>query len=139
MKDKICYTLKELSIPPHLLGFNYLVVAIEMVREDHSLLHAVTKELYPAIAEKYNTTGSRVERAMRNAIDWCFDNSTPELIKSVFGNTVNMHSGKVVNTHFIAVIVEILDNEPNHPIFVGSQFEGKGMRRASAKVARRFA
>lgn len=132
MKDKICYTLKELGVPPHLLGFDYLVEAIELVHLNHDLLHAITKELYPAIAERHHTTGSKVERAIRNAIEMGFDNSTPELLKSVFGNTINMHSGKVANSHFIATITEVLDNEPNHPIFDGSIFEGEGSRNSSA-------
>ena len=139
MKDKICYMLKELSIPPHLNGFDYLIEAIEMVYNDPSTLHAITKELYPNIAKSHGSTKSMVERNIRHAVEWCFDNSTPELLKDVFGNTVNMTSGKVTNGHFIATVVEILKYEPNHPIFDGSQFEGNGRRKVSVRHSGRFA
>lgn len=123
MKDKICYMLKELSVPPHLIGFEYIIDAVEIVLNNHDVLNAVTKELYPAIAKKHNSTGSRVERAIRNAVEHSFDNAPTDVLRSVFGNTINMHTGKVVNTHFIAIVAEVLEHEPNHPIFDGSRFE----------------
>ena len=79
-----------------------------MVIEEMSLLGAVTKELYPSIAGKYNTTPSRVERAIRHAIELAWDRGNVEVINRFFGYTVHMDRGKPTNSEFIAMIADKL-------------------------------
>ena len=122
---KVAYLLRELGIPPHVVGYDYLVEAIKLGLEDHKILHRITKGLYIDIAKKYETTTSRVERAMRHAIIFAFDNGDSELLHSIFGNTISRNTGKVTNQHFIAAIVTILESEPNHPIFKGSVYAAR--------------
>lgn len=103
-------TLLDVGINPGLLGWDYLKVGIEMVYNDREYLRSITGKLYPNIAKEVDSTTSRVERAIRHAIESAFNNMTEDTRKKYFGNVVSMNSGKVTNTTFIAVIVERIQN-----------------------------
>ena len=103
--DVILDVLRDIGIQNHLLGYDYLVTAIEFVHSDRTLLHAITKELYPAIAKMHATTASKAERAMRHAIDVAFDYDVCMNVERVLGNIVNPHTGKIANSQFIAACV----------------------------------
>lgn len=103
-------TLLDVGINPGLLGWDYLKVGVEMVYNDREYLRNMTGKLYPDIAKEVDSTTSRVERAIRHAIESAFNNMTEDTRKRYFGNVVSMNSGKVTNTTFIAVIVERIQN-----------------------------
>ena len=100
--------IHEVGVPAHIKGYQYLRNAITMVVEDMDLLGAVTKELYPAIAKLNNTTPSRVERAIRHAIEVAWNRGKIETINALFGYTVHNDKGKPTNSEFIAIIADKL-------------------------------
>ena len=100
--------MHQMGVPAHVRGYQYIRDAILMVVEEMSLLGAVTKELYPAIAEKYDTTPSRVERAIRHAIELAWDRGNVELMNKFFGYTIDMDRGKPTNSEFIAMVADRL-------------------------------
>lgn len=100
--------IHEVGVPAHIKGYHYIRQAITMVVEDIDLLGAVTKELYPAIAKKNNTTPSRVERAIRHAIEVAWNRGKLETINKLFGYTVHNDKGKPTNSEFIAIIADKL-------------------------------
>lgn len=100
--------IHEMGVPAHIKGYQYLRDSILLVIEEVSLLGAVTKELYPAIAEKYNTTPSRVERAIRHAIELAWDRGNVEMMNKFFGYTINLERGKPTNSEFIAMVADKL-------------------------------
>ncbi|GAW92305.1 sporulation transcription factor Spo0A [Calderihabitans maritimus] len=100
--------IHQMGVPAHIKGYQYLRDAILMVIEEVNLLGAVTKELYPMIAEKYNTTPSRVERAIRHAIELAWDRGNVEMMNKFFGYTINVERGKPTNSEFIAMIADKL-------------------------------
>lgn len=100
--------IQQMGMPAHLKGYQYLRDAIILVVEEMNLMGAVTKELYPMIAEKYNTTPSRVERAIRHAIELAWDRGNIEMINKFFGYTINMDRGKPTNSEFIAMVADRL-------------------------------
>lgn len=100
--------IHQMGVPAHIKGYQYLRDAIMMVVEEVNLLGAVTKELYPMIATKYNTTPSRVERAIRHAIELAWERGNPEMINRFFGYTINVERGKPTNSEFIAMIADKL-------------------------------
>lgn len=100
--------IHEIGIPAHIKGYNYLREAILLVIEEVDLLGAVTKALYPRIAEKYETTSSRVERAIRHAIEVAWSRNNLETIKRFFGYTINTERGKPTNSEFIALVADRL-------------------------------
>ena len=104
-------TLLDVGINPGLLGYDYLKVGVEMVYNDREYLRNMTGKLYPDIAKEVDSTTSRVERAIRHAIESAFNNMAEDTRKKYFGNVVSMNSGKVTNTTFIAVIVERIQSE----------------------------
>lgn len=108
LEAKVSNAIREIGVPAHIKGYMYLREAIIMVVERVDLLSAVTKELYPAIASKYKTTASRVERAIRHAIEVAWTRGNVDLINSVFGHTVNPERGKPTNSEFIALIADKL-------------------------------
>ena len=103
--DMIFDLLKELGMPPHLLGYGYTICAIKLAMDDHTYLRQITDRLYPEIASRYNTTPSRVERAMRHAIECVFDRGDMKQITRVFGNTMSIKRGKLTNREFISFCV----------------------------------
>jgi len=100
--------IHEVGVPAHIKGYQYLRDAITMVISDMDLLSAVTKELYPAIAQLNNTTPSRVERAIRHAIEVAWNRGKIETINNLFGYTVHNDKGKPTNSEFIAIIADKL-------------------------------
>ena len=100
--------IHEMGVPAHIKGYHYLRDAIIMVIGEVSLLGAVTKELYPKIAEKFQTTPSRVERAIRHAIELAWDRGNVEMMIKYFGYTINLERGKPTNSEFIAMVADKL-------------------------------
>lgn len=108
LETEITNIIHEVGVPAHIKGYMYLREAITMVVNDMELLSAVTKELYPSIAKKYNTTASRVERAIRHAIEVAWGRGQLEAINKLFGYTVHNDKGKPTNSEFIAIIADKL-------------------------------
>ncbi len=100
--------IHEMGVPAHIKGYHYLRDAILMVIDDIGLLGAVTKELYPMIAQKYQTTSSRVERAIRHAIELAWDRGNIDMMTKFFGYTINLERGKPTNSEFIAMVADKL-------------------------------
>ena len=108
LETEIKSIIHEIGVPAHIKGYMYLREAITMVVNDMELLSAVTKELYPSIAKKYNTTASRVERAIRHAIEVAWGRGQVDAINKLFGYTVHNEKGKPTNSEFIAIIADKL-------------------------------
>lgn len=108
IEAKITNIIHEIGVPAHIKGYLYLREAIGMVIENIELLSAVTKELYPNIAKKYNTTPSRVERAIRHAIEVAWSRGKVDTINNLFGYTVHTDKGKPTNSEFIAMVADKL-------------------------------
>lgn len=108
LETEITSIIHEIGVPAHIKGYMYLREAITMVVNDMELLSAVTKELYPSIAKKFNTTASRVERAIRHAIEVAWGRGQIEAINKLFGYTVHNDKGKPTNSEFIAIIADKL-------------------------------
>ncbi|AYC29534.1 sporulation transcription factor Spo0A [Paenisporosarcina cavernae] len=102
----ITAVIKEIGVPAHIKGYSYLREAIHMVYVDIELLGSVTKVLYPDIASKFNTTPSRVERAIRHAIEVAWNRGNYESISKMFGYTVHHLKSKPTNSEFIAMIAD---------------------------------
>ena len=106
LDSTITSIIKEIGIPAHIKGYSYLREAIQMVYYDIELLGSVTKILYPEIAKKFSTTPSRVERAIRHAIEVAWNRGSYENISEVFGYTVHHMKSKPTNSEFIAMIAD---------------------------------
>jgi len=100
--------IHEIGVPAHIKGYQYLRDAITMVYNNIEILGAITKTLYPAIAEKYKTTPSRVERAIRHAIEVAWTRGNIDSISHLFGYTVNVSKSKPTNSEFIAMVADKL-------------------------------
>ncbi len=98
--------IHEIGVPAHIKGYQYLREAIMMSVEDVEMLGSITKILYPTIAAKYQTTPSRVERAIRHAIEVAWSRGKMETLDSLFGYTINTGKGKPTNSEFIALIAD---------------------------------
>ncbi len=103
--------IREIGIPAHIKGYQYLRDAIMMIANEIELLGAVTKVLYPMIADKYSTTPSRVERAIRHAIEVAWNRGNMDMINRIFGYTVKLEKGKPTNSEFMAMIADKLRME----------------------------
>lgn len=103
--------LKKTGVPNHIKGYEYLGEAIELVVKDRDQIHLITKSLYPSIAKKFKTTPTRVERAIRHAIETSFSHLTPDLMYELFGNTISFYTGRPTNSHFIAVLSDLIRGE----------------------------
>jgi len=100
--------IHEIGVPAHIKGYQYLREAIMMCVKDMEMLNSITKLLYPTIAERYQTTPSRVERAIRHAIEVAWNRGRMETLEALFGYTVNIGKGKPTNSEFIALITDRL-------------------------------
>lgn len=100
--------IHRLGVPAHIKGYHYLRTAILEAVENRHLMDCVTKQLYPSVAKKYDTTSSRVERAIRHAIEIAWDRGNVEVINSFFGYTVDTYRGKPTNSEFIALVTDKL-------------------------------
>ncbi len=108
LEVEVTNIMHEIGVPAHIKGYQYLRDAIMMVVNDLDVINSITKQLYPAIAKDYNTTPSRVERAIRHAIEVAWNRGRIEAINSIFGYTINMGKGKPTNSEFIAMIADKL-------------------------------
>jgi len=108
LETSITSVIHEIGVPAHIKGYLYLREAISMVYNDIELLGSITKVLYPDIAKKFNTTASRVERAIRHAIEVAWSRGNIESISSLFGYTVSMSKAKPTNSEFIAMVADKL-------------------------------
>ncbi len=100
--------IHEIGVPAHIKGYQYLREAIILTVNDMDVINAVTKVLYPAVARKFSTTPSRVERAIRHAIEVAWDRGDLETLQKFFGYTVSNIKGKPTNSEFIAMIADCL-------------------------------
>ncbi len=100
--------IHEVGVPAHIKGYQYLREAIMMVVNDIDIINQITKQLYPEIALKYTTTPSRVERAIRHAIEVAWGRGQTDVVESIFGYTVSAAKGKPTNSEFIAMIADKL-------------------------------
>lgn len=98
--------IHEIGVPAHIKGYQYLREAIMMSVEDPDMLGSITKVLYPTIAKKNQTTASRVERAIRHAIEVAWNRGRMETLDAMFGYTINTGKGKPTNSEFIALIAD---------------------------------
>ena len=106
VKKLIAMYLREMGMPTHLSGYRYVSHTIAVCIYYPEKIHAVTKELYPETGKKFGTTSSRVERAIRNAVEVSWKRGNIEAITKIFGNTVSDRRGKPTNSEFIAMIAE---------------------------------
>lgn len=100
--------IHEIGVPAHIKGYQYLREAIMMVVQDIDIINQITKQLYPEISEKYHTTPSRVERAIRHAIEVAWARGKNEAVENIFGYTISAAKGKPTNSEFIAMIADKL-------------------------------
>lgn len=100
--------MHQLGVPAHIKGYRYLREAIIMTIENNDLMNSVTKVLYPTVAKKFKTTPSRVERAIRHAIEVAWDRGDVDVLSSYFGYTIQNSRGKPTNSEFIAMISDKL-------------------------------
>lgn len=100
--------LHQIGVPAHIKGYHYLRDSIMMSVKHPEIINAVTKELYPSVAKKYETTSSRVERAIRHAIEVAWDRGDVDVLNSYFGYTIHNSRGKPTNSEFIAMISDRL-------------------------------
>ena len=100
--------IHEVGVPAHIKGYQYLREAIMMVVQDIEVINQITKSLYPQIANKYKTTPSRVERAIRHAIEVAWGRGQTDIVENIFGYTISATKGKPTNSEFIAMIADKL-------------------------------
>lgn len=100
--------LHELGVPSHIKGYNFIREGINLIYNDPNLSSAITKELYPIIAKKFDTTPSRVERAIRHAIEVSWNRANWELMEEVFGYSVDIDKAKATNSEFIVTLADKL-------------------------------
>lgn len=100
--------IHEVGVPAHIKGYQYLREAIMMVVNNIDIINQITKQLYPDIAVKYHTTPSRVERAIRHAIEVAWNRGQPDVVENIFGYTISAAKGKPTNSEFIAMIADKL-------------------------------
>lgn len=100
--------MRQIGVPAHIKGYQYLRTAIKLSVNDSEMLGSVTKLLYPTVAKMYNTTASRVERAIRHAIEVAWDRGDVDVLSSYFGYTIQSQRGKPTNSEFIAMIADKL-------------------------------
>ena len=96
----------QIGVPAHIKGYHYLREAIMMAIKDIDIINSITKQLYPSVAKKYETTASRVERAIRHAIEVAWDRGDVDILNSYFGYTIHNGRGKPTNSEFIAMIAD---------------------------------
>lgn len=108
MEVRITEILHQIGVPAHIKGYHYLRESIMMSVEDPDIINAVTKQLYPSVAKRFSTTSSRVERAIRHAIEVAWDRGDVDVLNSYFGYTIHNGRGKPTNSEFIAMISDKL-------------------------------
>ena len=114
LKVDITNLLHSLGIPSHIKGYNYIRDSIEMLITDNNLVGSMTKEIYPNIAHSYDTTSSRVERAIRHAIEVSWMRGDYNLMEELFGNSIDFDRSKPTNSEFIATLADRLKLQKNY-------------------------
>ena len=108
LEIQVTEILHQIGVPAHIKGYHYLRDSIIMAIETPDIINAVTKRLYPSVAKRYDTTASRVERAIRHAIEVAWDRGDVDILNSYFGYTIHNTRGKPTNSEFIAMISDRL-------------------------------
>jgi two-component system response regulator (stage 0 sporulation protein A) len=108
LEAQVTKIIHDLGVPAHIKGYQYMREAIIMAVEDMEVINSITKLLYPSVAKAFSTTSSRVERAIRHAIEVAWDRGDVEMLNSIFGYTVHNNKGKPTNSEFIAMIADKL-------------------------------
>lgn len=108
IETKVTNILKELGVPAHIRGYEYLRYSIIYGLKHSEALYSVTKMLYPAVAKEFQTTPSKVERAIRHAIEVAWDRGNADVIEQYFGYTINPEKGKPTNSEFIAMLADYI-------------------------------
>jgi two-component system response regulator (stage 0 sporulation protein A) len=108
IETQVTKIIHQIGVPAHIKGYQYLRTAILLTIRDSDVINSVTKILYPTVAKKYQTTTSRVERAIRHAIEVAWDRGDVETLNSYFGYTIQNDRGKPTNSEFIAMIADNL-------------------------------
>ncbi len=108
IETQVTKIIHQIGIPAHIKGYQYLRTAILLTIRDNEIINSVTKILYPSVAKKYQTTTSRVERAIRHAIEVAWDRGDIDTLNSYFGYTIQNNRGKPTNSEFIAMIADNL-------------------------------
>lgn len=108
LEQDVTDMIHEIGVPAHIKGYQYLREAIVIAVDDMEVINAVTKILYPEVAKRFGTTASRVERAIRHAIEVAWDRGDLETLQKYFGYTVSNSKGKPTNSEFIAMIADRL-------------------------------
>ena len=108
IEAQVTKIIHQIGVPAHIKGYQYLRSAILMTIDDNEIINSVTKVLYPTVAKKYQTTTSRVERAIRHAIEVAWDRGDVDTLNSYFGYTIHNSRGKPTNSEFIAMIADNL-------------------------------
>ena len=108
LEAMVTSVIHEIGVPAHIKGYQYLREAIKIAVNDMDVINAITKVLYPQVAKTFATTPSRVERAIRHAIEVAWDRGDLEVLQSFFGYTVSNSKGKPTNSEFIALIADRL-------------------------------
>ena len=116
LEHVVTEVIHEIGVPAHIKGYKYLREAIMLTVRDMEIINAVTKVLYPEVAKKFNTTPSRVERAIRHAIEVAWDRGDLEVLQKFFGYTVSNIKGKPTNSEFIAMIADRLSLQRKHAL-----------------------
>ncbi len=108
IEAQVTRIIHQIGVPAHIKGYQYLRTAILLTVKDSDIINSVTKILYPSVAKKYSTTTSRVERAIRHAIEVAWDRGDVDTLNSYFGYTIQNNRGKPTNSEFIAMIADNL-------------------------------
>ncbi len=106
LETNITMYIQQLGVPAHIKGYQYIRDAITMVIDDMDTINSITKLLYPTVAKHFGTTASRVERAIRHAIEVAWDRGNPDVLNELFGYTILGSKGKPTNSEFIALIAD---------------------------------
>lgn len=108
LETQVTKIIHQIGVPAHIKGYQYLRSAIIMTMNNTELINSITKQLYPGVAKQYGTTSSRVERAIRHAIEVAWDRGDVDVLNSFFGYTVQNSRGKPTNSEFIALVADSL-------------------------------
>ena len=108
IETQVTKIIHQIGVPAHIKGYQYLRTAILLTIQDSDIINSVTKVLYPSVAKKYQTTTSRVERAIRHAIEIAWDRGDIDTLNFYFGYTIQSDRGKPTNSEFIAMIADNL-------------------------------
>ena len=106
IETEVTHLMRDIGIPPHMAGYQYLREAIIQTINDPKSFNSVTKILYPSVAEKFNTTAQKVERSIRNAIESAWTRGNHDSMDNLFGYTTTFSKGKPTNSEFIAMMAD---------------------------------